>query len=106
MRCVITGNETKTLTDGIPVSAEGRSILNDLHNVYNKKIKKEFVDKALGRAKNKAEKVEEEFKEDELTKVFEKLAPQVSRKKMLKLVNIGVHDAIETLNEVKDARKS
>jgi len=101
-KCVITGNETNTMTNNIPVSAEGRAILSELHEVYNKKIKEEFVNKALGRAK---EGSEEEFEEDELTKVFEKLAPQVSRNKMLDLVNIGVQDAIETLNEVKDANK-
>jgi cobyric acid synthase len=101
-KCVITGNQTNTMTNNIPVSAEGRVILSELHEVYNKKIKEEFVNKALGRAK---EGNEEEFKEDELTKVFEKLAPQVSRNKMLDLVNIGVQDAIETLNEVKDANK-
>lgn len=105
MKCVLTGEATTTMFKGTPCSKEGRELLKETHSRYNSKIKKEFVDKALGRAKNNEEDLDEE-KEDVLRKTFEKLAPKISANSMLKYIKIGVKDALETLQEVKDERES
>lgn len=102
MKCVVTGNETRTMCNNIPCSAEGRKILSEVHERYNAKMKKEFIDRALGKAKENAEE-DSNYDEDTLAQTFGKLAPQISRNSMLNYIKIGVKDAIETLEEVKNA---
>ena len=106
MKCVITGNETNTMTNNVPVSAEGRELLSKVHEAYNNKIKEEFIDRALGVARDEEAKTDTEARdEDVLRQAFSQMAPQVSRNKMLELLKIGVKDAVETLNEVKNDRQ-
>ena len=102
MKCVLTGQETKMLTNGVPCSREGRTLLNEVHTKYNEKMKQQFIEKAMGKAKDNAEETGEKVEEDILKKTFAQLAPQISKKSMLKYIKIGVKDALETLEEVKN----
>lgn len=106
MKCVLTGTETNTMNNGVPCSKEGRELLNLVHTKYNEKIKQEFIEKAMGKAKTNAEETGEEVKEDVLVKTLSQLAPQISKKSMLNYIKIGVGDALKTLQEVKDARQT
>lgn len=101
MKCILTGNETNNKCNNYPVSAEGREILNKVHEAYNAKIKIEFVNKAVGQTESNADD-DVEINQDELKKTFARLAPQVSRTHMLRLLSIGVKDAVETLEEVRN----
>ena len=101
-KCVFTGQETDMLNNGVPCSREGRELLNKVHTKYNEKMKQQFIEKAMGRAKENAEESGEEVKEDILRETFAQLAPQISKKNMLKYIKIGVGDALQTLEEVKN----
>lgn len=74
MKCVITGQETKTLTKNVPLSRDGRIELEKLTEKYNEELEKMFirnfqnqsVDKSDILAKTVAKKVVKKITKNEL----------------------------------------
>lgn len=78
MKCVITGQETKTLTKNVPLSKEGRDLLKELTEKYNVELEKMFIrsfqdqsiDKSDVLAKAVASKVVKKITKNELLQTF------------------------------------
>jgi len=74
VKCVITGQETKTLTKNVPLSRDGRIELEKLTEKYNEELEKMFirnfqnqsVDKSDILAKTVAKKVVKKVTKNEL----------------------------------------
>lgn len=88
MNCILTGNETETKSHGrFPISPEGRKLLPEVVAKHNERIKEAFI---------KAHQ-EKGVTEDLLAK----LAPKISTKYALDLLNKQEPDMMETLSIVK-----
>ena len=78
MICVITGEETKSQTRGVPLSREGRTLLKDVVKFYNEKVKDDFV-------KGMSEALEESGR-PYTVEDLEKNSPRLSSKTVLKSI--------------------
>lgn len=88
MKCLLTNKETKTTTNGrFPISPEGRKLLPEVVAKHNERIKEAFI-----------EAHQEKGVTDEL---LAKLAPKVSTKYALDLLNKQEPDMMETLDLVR-----
>jgi len=82
MKCVVTQKETLSKTKNIPLSIEGRTFLTDLTEAHNEKLKDLYVEF------NKDKAVPEES--------VRKLAPQLTKTEVLRLLSSGEKDVTET----------
>jgi hypothetical protein len=93
-KCVITGEDTPCLTKNIPLSREGRTILNEKHEEYVKIVKQKFVERYADRIDGKGVTEEHLFS----------IAPSISKNKFLKMLkdnNIDyIFKVLESVNEV------
>lgn len=86
--CIITGQETSSLTKNFPLSIEGRKLLPTIVQKHNDKIEELFVEKAMENNEN-------------LTREFAaKLAPKISTRKALQLLQVNEADMALTRAEV------
>ena len=83
MKCLITKKETLSKTKGLPISREGRELINGLTEAHNANLSDMFV-------KAHAEKG---MTEDQLRK----LAPSINKSKALRLLGSGDKYMLETL---------
>ena len=87
-KCVVTGKETNSTTNNIPLSREARPLLKKIVEKHNSKIEEMFVNRLI----EKNEAITEEF--------ARKLAPKINAKKALKLLQINEEDISLTRAEV------
>ena len=85
MKCVITGNETNTLTNGLPLSRDGRIKLNEITERYNTELKEQFKKRFKEKTNDNEEAAEG------IAKV---MAPKCSKKKMLKMLTKNTEEEI------------
>lgn len=91
MKCVITQQETNTLTKGIPLSREGRLNLDSITERYNNEIKKQFKKRFKLKTNDSEEAAEE---------IASVMAPKFSKHKILKmLVNNTEEDLFKPFEE-------
>jgi len=90
MKCVITNEETKSMSSNIPLSREGRRLLPEIHEKHNEKIKDFYIKNNL--EKDTTGKLTEEF--------LAKLAPKINKSYALRLLHKQEKDIIETRDEV------
>lgn len=93
MKCVITGDETNMLTKKIPLSREGRSLLQKITDAHNEKIADFYVEKT--KKDNPKVDLNEEY--------LRKLAPKISKSYALTLLSKEERDIMETRDQVLGA---
>ena len=95
MKCVITGEETNTLTKNVPLSKKGRELLNDLVEDYNNKLHKMYVDKFIEMSDNKSESLAEA--------IADRIKPKVTKHELLQAIAVhtveGVFEQFEQKEE-------
>jgi hypothetical protein len=95
MKCVITGKETKTHNKGIPISKEGRVLLDKIVDAHNVKITTFFLEKTV------ADNEGIPMSEDQVNSL-KRFAPKVTRKQALQLIRAEESDIMETLLEMME----
>lgn len=94
-KCVITGEDTPCLTHGIPLSREGRKLLDEKHAEYNAIMKQKFVDRYEGTTEGKGIS----------TEYLESIAPKISKNNFLKMLRNNdinyIFRVLESVNEFK-----
>ena len=95
MKCVITGKETKTLTKNVPLSKEGRDLINELTDKYNEELEKMFIRNFQNQSKDKS---------DILAKaVASKVVKKVTKNELLQ--TIAVYSVDEVFEQFKEEEK-
>lgn len=95
-KCVITGKETNHKTNGnIPLHKSAKEDLNRIHKDFNEKLKKAFIDEQL---EQNPTAISVEY--------LEKIAPQFSKKKVLRsIAKEGVEGLYSALEKAEEALK-
>jgi hypothetical protein len=93
MKCVITGQETKTHNNGTPISKEGRELLEEIVAAHNAKIMDFFLEKTV------ADNEDIPMSEDQVNSL-KRFAPRITKKQALQLIRAEESDIMETLLEV------
>ena len=92
MKCTITNTETNGLTNGIPLSREGRTELAEITTEYNEKLRERFLKSFIEKSGKR---------DDDMLEAVKKLAPQYSKKSVLKmLVESTREELFEPFKEV------
>jgi hypothetical protein len=92
-KCVVTGNETSSLTNSIPVSIEGRDVLGKVTDAHNEKVF-EYYKEESNKANNGVELDEDTLRH---------FAPKINKRKVLDLIVRKERDIMVTLDEVLEA---
>jgi len=90
-KCVVTGEETISKRNNIPLSREGRSLITKITELHNTKISDSFVERAL-EGKEDSQVLDENF--------LRSMAPKISDTQTLRLILKQEPDIINTRNEV------
>ncbi len=94
MKCLITGRETLDKTKNVPLSKEGRTLLNNILELHNEKIFKVFAEK--NKEANNGVDLDE--------KTLRNFAPSINKKKAIELLLKEESDIMETKAEILDVR--
>ena len=92
-KCVVTGNETSSLTNNVPLSREGRDVLTKVTDAHNEKVFEYF--------KEESNKANNGVDLDE--KTLRHFAPSINKRKALNLIAEKERDIMVTLDEVLGA---
>jgi len=92
MKCIVTGKETNDKTKNIPLSKDGRKILDEILVAHNDKIFEVY--------KEKSNEANGGLDLDE--KTLRHFAPSINKRKALDLLVQEEKDIIETRDEVLD----
>ncbi len=93
MNCVVTGKVTKCKTNNIPLSCEGRSLLESIVESHNEKIFKVYKEK------NKEANNGLDLDDDTLRN----FSPKLNKTEVLKLLSKHESDILETRDEILGA---
>lgn len=95
MKCVITGQETKTLTKNVPLSKEGRDLLKELTEKYNVELEKMFIRSFQDQSIDKS---------DVLAKaVASKVVKKITKNELLQTLSVySVEEVFEQFSQKED----
>lgn len=94
MKCVITGKETSTLTKNVPLSKEGRVLLEELTDKYNQELEKMFIKKFTDRSENTSEEL--------AVAISKKVVKKATKNELLKAFSVySVEEVFEQFSETK-----
>ena len=93
MKCVITGKDTNSLTNNVPLSVEARGDLNELHKEYNDKLREKFIKSFISKVSDPTE---------ERIEQAGKLAPKVTKKFVLnQIAETSVRDVMSQFDVIE-----